>query len=278
MSIAAIKTLPALVVLVPFFLTSSLTPIYLKWQKTRQKTDLNYEGKEVVSAGGLVILISFFPLLIPFHSYPGGYRFDWRLLLVYLAGIGLLGAVDDFWGEKDCKGFKGHLQKLFSGGGISTGLFKACGGFLHGIFISSFLGGSLWPEWLLKGTFLALFSNFFNLLDTRPARAAKVFLSLSLVFMFFGREYCLLLIPFWSALCGYLFWELKAEVMLGDTGAYLLGGALGFNGLLIFPPGAILAAVISLIFLHLYCEKFSLGDFVEGKKSLLYLDRLGRRN
>jgi UDP-GlcNAc:undecaprenyl-phosphate GlcNAc-1-phosphate transferase len=270
--------LSIVIVLLPLLSSYLLTPLYIEWQGGKNNLVLNYQGKRIVSTGGIILLVSVLLLIVPLHFYAGDGKLFWRLLLVYVSAMGLLGAIDDQWGEKECKGFKGHFKRLWQGKKFSTGLYKAAGGFLLAVSVSSRLGGTFWPDWLVKGLFLALFSNCFNLLDTRPARAAKVFFPVSLLFMFLGREHLLLLIPFWSALLIYLFWELETKIMLGDAGAYLLGGALGFYGLLILPLGMVFIFTLLFLLLHYYCEKISLSKYIEGNKGLLYLDRLGRKN
>ena len=57
-----------------------------------------------------------------------------------------------------------------------------------GTFVSAMAGGGNWANWILQGIFLALFSNLFNLLDTRPARAAGAYFNISLTGMFLFRE------------------------------------------------------------------------------------------
>ncbi|MGI5875675.1 MAG: hypothetical protein ACOX6X_02500 [Dethiobacteria bacterium] len=271
------EPLSVLIVLLPLFCTYLLTPLYIRWQERKNNLATNYQGKSIVSTGGVIFLISLLVLIIPLHYYFREGKTIWGLLFIYITVVGVLGIIDDLWGEKDCKGFRGHLKKLWHGKEISTGLYKAIGGFLIAVFVSSRLGGEIWPDWLGKALFLALFSNFFNLLDTRPARAAKIFFLISLLLILLGREYIWLLIPFWSMLLIYLYWELETKIMLGDTGAYILGGALGFYGILILPLYIVFIGNALFLILHYYCEKFSLGKFIEDHKSLFFLDSLGRR-
>ncbi len=269
------------IILIPGMTAYLLTPFFIEHLHGKERAlILNYEGKKVVTAGGIVLLAAYLFSFLFLHyggadgfrpsqaQPPGGFAAP-----LYFAGITLLGAVDDFFGEKKCKGFRGHLLKLWGGEGVSTGIYKAAGGGLTGFAFAAFLvGGRAWPEWILKGVFLALFSNIFNLLDTRPARAAKVFFILSLLLMLFKGPFPLLF-SLWSALYVYLFWETRTCVMLGDAGAYLLGGVLGFFLIVNLSAALLLAGSFLLIFLHWYFEKFSLSRLLE-KKVLFY--RLNR--
>lgn len=256
-----------------------LTPYYLRLQKFKKITAVNFQGVKIVTAGGLLLLAALLAIqLIYYYLYPQeGSILGWPILL-YWSGITFLGVIDDLKGEKNCKGFRGHLLQFWQGKGISTGLYKAAGGLMLGVLVSAWTGEGSWPEWLCKGIFLALFSNFFNLLDTRPARAAKLFFLFSLVFMLIYQEYFLPLLSLWSALYIYLFWELEQKIMLGDAGAYLLGGVLGFYLVLRLPFKVLLILTGILLFLHYLGERFSWSNLLENKKLLLHWQFPGRRN
>ena len=269
------------IVLIPVLTVYFLTPYYIEIHERKARAiTLNYEGKRVVTTGGVILLTAlvFSNVFLYFRSqnfYPFHQPSVSWFALIYFAGVTLLGAVDDIRGEKKCKGFSGHLNKLWRREGISTGIYKAAGGGLLGAALSAYVVGiSAWPEWIFKGLFLALFSNIFNLLDTRPARATKVFLVLSLVLMLIKGPFPVLF-SLWSALYVYLFWEMKKSIMLGDAGAYLLGGVLGYYLILNLSLGLLIAISFMLVFLHWYLEKFSLSRLLE-EKVLFY--RLNRTN
>ena len=270
------------IILIPGLTAYFLTPFFIKRMGRKEKAlTLNYEGIKVVTAGGIILLAAYFFSFLflyycsPDYFYPSRPLIPGGLALLYFGGITLLGAVDDFFGEKKCKGFRGHLFKMLRGEGISTGIYKAVGGGTMGFVLAAFtVGGYSWPVWILKGLFLALFSNIFNLLDTRPARSAKVFFVLSLLLMLFKGPFPMLF-SLWSALYVYLFWETKTRIMLGDAGAYLLGGVLGFYLMINLSAEYLLVISFILIFLHWYLEKFSLSRLLE-KKVLFY--RLNRTN
>lgn len=278
-----IKAVIALtVILLPLSITRLALPFFINWQAKKELLITNFEGKKIATAGGAILFLSLllcYPLFI--ILLPPPLKFPWALLFFYLLGITLLGAIDDIWGERECKGLKGHFGKLWKREGISTGIYKAAGGLLIGTFVSLKIGEGYWMDWMMGGLYLALLSNLFNLLDTRPGRAVKTFFLISLLLIIFYRNFTWILIPIWGIVAIYLPWEVNKEIMLGDTGAYMLGGILGFSSLFVLSSQTIIFLNIILLFLHFFCEKFSLNRIIEEKLSFSYIRsiiRTGRKN
>lgn len=71
--------------------------------------------------------------------------------------------------------------------------------------------------------------------------------------------------------------DLKANVMMGDTGSNVLGMSLGISSILIFDLYGKLIILALLILLHIFAEKYSLTALIEKNKVLNYLDMLGRK-
>jgi UDP-N-acetylmuramyl pentapeptide phosphotransferase/UDP-N-acetylglucosamine-1-phosphate transferase len=262
-----------MLVLIPATMTYVLTPFYIRMKEEKKYTVSNYQGKRVATAGGVILWLALLPVYPLYYFYPGVELSTLRVMFFYVTGITFLGLLDDFRGDKKCKGFRGHCKALWEKRVVTTGLVKAAGGFLLGASAMALAGGGGCIEWVARGIFLSLFSNFFNLLDTRPARAAGIFIFFSLVSMLIFRELLFILFPLWSALYVYLLQEFARRIMLGDTGAYLLGGALGFPLALRLTTEQIILFNIALIILHCYCEKFSLNKLMESKK-LFHLEAL----
>jgi UDP-N-acetylmuramyl pentapeptide phosphotransferase/UDP-N-acetylglucosamine-1-phosphate transferase len=174
----------ALLLFLSMAMTFFLTPrfIALVQRGDNSFTAINYEGKKIVTAGGMVLL----PAVLLSVYYYSDTIFNALILLVFLGGLVVLGLVDDLQGDKGCKGFRGHLGLLWREKKISTGLLKALGGFALALFVATATGVTSNIEWLVKGILLALFANLFNLLDTRPAMAIKAFYLLSMILMLFG--------------------------------------------------------------------------------------------
>lgn len=265
-------------ILLPLLITRLGLPPLIKWQFQKKIINKNFEGKKIATAGGTILFLSLLLCYPFFINLPLQLTFPWGLFFFYLFGITLLGVVDDFWGEKECKGLQGHFGKLWRREGVSTGMYKAAGGLLLGIFIASRISAGNFGVWIMQGLYLALISNLFNLLDTRPARAAKMFIILSFLLMLFFRPFLWILLPIWGSLVIYLRWELDKNIMLGDTGAYMLGGVLGFCSLFSLSVRTIIFLNIFLLFLHLFCERFSLTKIIEEKLSFYSLLRRGRKN
>ncbi len=254
----------ALLLLLSMTVTYSLTPRYitLLQQGDRGLTGINYEGNMIVNAGGIVLLPAVL-LSIYYYFHATGTIYGTMIFLVFLAGMVVLGLVDDLQGDKGCKGFRGHMGLLWREKKVSTGLLKAAGGFTLAMLVAAASGVTSITEWLAKGIFLALFANLFNLLDTRPAMAIKAFYLISLVLMLFGIGNLIFLI-LWVSLYVYLPWELSHKIMLGDTGAYLLGGTLGFFALTSFSTPLLYSVLIPLLLLHIFMEKYSVSKILEG--------------
>ncbi len=222
----------------------------------------------IVNAGGIVLLPAML-LSILYYFYTTGTIYSAMMFLVFLAGMAVLGLVDDLQGDKGCKGFRGHLGLLWREKKVSTGLLKATGGFTLALFVAAATGNASIVEWLAKGVFLALFANLFNLLDTRPAMAIKAFYLISLVLMLFGMGNLVYLI-LWVSLYVYLPWELSHKIMLGDTGAYLLGGILGLFAVISFSTPFLFSILIPLLLLHVFMEKYSVSKILEGGSLSLF--------
>jgi len=91
-----------------------------------------------------------------------------------------------------------------------------------------------------------------------------------------NRGAVLLLMPFLAALPAYVPFEMKEDIMLGDSGAYLLGGALGFTFAVYAPFPAQLAALALLLAFQAFCERHSFSRLVRCSNILRFLDELGR--
>lgn len=250
----------ALLILISITMTLLLTPHFITAfrQGADYLTALNFEGERIVTAGGLVLLPSVLLAVIFFAETIAAPL----LVLLFIVGVTMLGLVDDFKGDKNCKGFRGHFLLLWQEKRISTGLMKAVTGFVLALLVAAGLGGIFDLTWLARGAVMALFANFFNLLDTRPARAAKVFFILSLPLIIIGSGEFIILI-LWASLYIYLPFELSHKIMLGDTGAYLLGGMLGYFVVVSFSSTMLYSSLFILLVLHFLLEKYSLSSILE---------------
>lgn len=216
------------------------------------------------------------PLLLGGIAWATFRPFEWTWLAVL--GFGALGFLDDRFGQNAPKGLRGHFCALRQGR-ITTGLLKLGGGILLAFALAyRFSSAHSLFTLLIPTLLIALSSNFFNLIDTRPGRAGSLFV----VFAFLPlASYLKSQDTAWihPALWVYLgIWRILiadrgGKGMMGDTGSNLIGAMTGT--LLIFTPLiAQLILVLLLIAFHLWAERNSFSEYVERVGWLRGLDRL----
>ncbi len=237
----------------------------------------NYRDTEIPVGFGLFPLIWSEPLIIAVGILDRDHSsllFSFALLI---GGLGLLGFIDDRWGDRSATGLRGHLKK-FIDGEITTGFVKAVGGLTLSICVCKYGLDQSWKSSLVSGLIIALSANMLNLLDLRPGRASGTFLLVSM----------LLLATMWSrhqfitplmilAVPVIILHErdCRARAMMGDCGSNSLGAALGISSVLLF-PGWVAHALMLLVLvgLHLLAEKISFTKVIAGNPILSKLDRM----
>jgi UDP-GlcNAc:undecaprenyl-phosphate/decaprenyl-phosphate GlcNAc-1-phosphate transferase len=125
---------------------------------------------------------------------------------------------------------------------------------------------------------LVLATNAFNLLDLRPGRASKAFVLLGAGLAIGSGE----VRPLWAlglfaapALVAGAY-DLRERVMLGDTGANLLGALAGLWLVLTLSGAGQLVALALLVVITIYGEFRSISGLIERTPGLRQLDSLGR--
>jgi UDP-GlcNAc:undecaprenyl-phosphate GlcNAc-1-phosphate transferase len=83
--------------------------------------------------------------------------------------------------------------------------------------------------------------------------------------------------PIITVLMFYIRGEMEEVYMLGDIGSNLLGGILGFYGVLVLTPAIKGILLFLLLFLHLFTEFHSLSASIENIPLLKKIDMLGRK-
>jgi UDP-GlcNAc:undecaprenyl-phosphate/decaprenyl-phosphate GlcNAc-1-phosphate transferase len=227
----------------------------------------NYRGRPVLFPLGAVLLIAAVAALAADPS-------RW---LVFLAGVGALGLLDDL-AAGSARGLRGHAGALVRGR-LSTGAIKAVG--TVGFAAYAMAGeGATAPQYVAGVGVLTLSAHLGNLLDTRPGRSEKA-LALSCVAICVATRSLAPLAPVAAliapAAVGAWF-TLGERAMLGDSGASLIGGMIGVLLVTSLSAPALWPALAPLIAISLYGEFRSISCAVGRVPLVQRLDSLGRVN
>lgn len=235
----------------------------------------NYAGYKILSGGGLLIL---FPCLLSslffFFFVPSAIMAVYILMLPISAFCGML---DDLLDDSLSKGLVQHFSALLKDGNFTTGVMKAFIGSTLG-FLVAYSNYNGFFMLVLDILLFTLSMNLINLLDLRPGRAIKsfgFFIGLFTVLSSFSEVQFIL--PPLMVLMFYTKGEMNENYMLGDTGANLLGGILGFYGVVTLAPIIKMLLLILLISLHIFAELHSLSKTIARMPLLKKIDMLGRR-
>lgn len=195
-------------------------------------------------------------------------------------GMGMVGLLDDLAGGDDARGFQGHLREL-ARGRLSTGAVKLFGGLaVATVAVAAATGGDGGLGRLVADAALvALAANLGNLFDRRPGRATKVGLGafVALAVATAGATSLVTVAVVAGAAAALLLDDLRERLMLGDTGANVLGGAVGLGAVMACAPvtrNIVLAVVLAL---NAASEVVSFGRVIDAVPPLRALDRWGRR-
>ncbi|MFD7403067.1 hypothetical protein ACFV7R_10420 [Streptomyces sp. NPDC059866] len=141
-----------------------------------------------------------------------------------LVAVGACGAYDDVAGDHR-RGFRAHLTALRDGE-VTSGAVK-----LFGISAAGLLAGAALKERpldkVLAGVVIAGAAHFVNLVDVRPGRAAGAVLALAAPGLLRKGPGADMAAAVSGAAAAVLPDDLRERAMIGDTGAHVLGAALG---------------------------------------------------
>jgi hypothetical protein len=230
----------------------------------------NYAGRRVASGYGI-----FFPAIGLAAAQLAVARGAWwarEAVLVGAAvvGCGAFGLLDDLYGRASPKGLLGHFRLLFQRRELTTGQIKAVGVVSVGIAIGALAAGRLGVAAIVSGALVALCANGINLVDTRPGRALVVALVAGAGIAVAAFVFCPLLpkplvamVPLALGCVVALPVDCREHGMLGDVGAYALGGGIGSALGLILPVWAQAIAVALLIGLMVLADRYSLSALLD---------------
>jgi UDP-N-acetylmuramyl pentapeptide phosphotransferase/UDP-N-acetylglucosamine-1-phosphate transferase len=201
------------------------------------------------------------------------------LVLAACVGFGLLGLVDDLLGTEADHGFRGHLRAI-AHGRLTTGVVKIIGGVALALVLVGAAGDLVSGKRVVADALLvALAANLANLFDRAPGRAIKIGLLAWVPIAIAARTDAVgvAIAPVIGAFCGLAGDDLREHVMLGDTGAYVLGAVLGLAVVLDVGRGPRNGVLAVLILLTVLAELVSFSRVIERVPLLKRLDMLGRR-
>lgn len=239
----------------------------------------NYRGHELPVAAGVVIVLAVVAVSAAYLAWErfGGISPDeaGRSVAVLGGGVlgyGFIGLLDDLIGAPATKGFRGHLTAL-ARGELTTGMVKLVWGVLVGfIAVAGPLGGAL-----RAGLLIAATANLANLFDRAPGRVVKVSLLGAVIVACYGAPGWALCAPMLTlgAGAGLLVPDLRERCMLGDTGANVLGAAVGYGLVVSLGPTGEWVALGIVVALNAASEFVSFTRVIDGVAPLRWVDRLG---
>lgn len=262
-----------------------LLPLSLTFLRRRGFVSENYRTERVPTSYGIVLLaalLAIYLVLVPFVVGKIAFGGDARLFWVVTAAsawIALFGWLDDWRGNHEAKGFKGHWKKLWRERVVTTGLWKAIGGAIAAGSVAAVTSRST-LEWVVHSALIALATNWLNLLDLRPGRAAKFYLVAAAV-LFAAASFQVvvaLFLPLWLIVAATVKADLDGQLMLGDSGANLLGMQLGILAARVLPLPICVLLTALLAAVHVYAERHSLTALIDKVSWLRKIDEWGRTN
>jgi UDP-N-acetylmuramyl pentapeptide phosphotransferase/UDP-N-acetylglucosamine-1-phosphate transferase len=244
----------------------------------------NYRDHAVPTAGGVLLVIAVL-VIEAGRAVAGaagvgeepGLTLARSLVLFAVFGFGLLGLVDDLLGEEETRGFRGHLGAL-AGGQLTTGLLKLVGGAGVAVVLVATPGFASGRRLVTDALLIALAANLGNLLDRAPGRAIKAGLVayVPLACVLGANGVGVALAPVMGAALGLLVPDLRERLMIGDTGANVLGAVLGLGVVLGLGQTARTIVLVVVAALNVVAELVSFSRVIDRVPPLRALDRFGR--
>lgn len=245
----------------------------------------NYRGRRLPTGAGIVLALALIvveagrAVVSAAADGASGIGVGRAAVLLLVLGLALLGLLDDLAGSGERRGFRGHVRSMAEGR-LTTGAVKMIGGgAVAALAVAVVRPANNLLELLTDAALVALAANLGNLFDLAPGRAIKVSI---LAFAVLAATTAL--DPRLSgpavvvgAAFGLLFDDLRERLMLGDTGANLLGGVLGLGVVIVGSPVVRLATLGVLAILNGMSEWVSFSRVIDRVPPLRLLDRAGRR-
>jgi UDP-N-acetylmuramyl pentapeptide phosphotransferase/UDP-N-acetylglucosamine-1-phosphate transferase len=241
----------------------------------------NYRGHRLPVAAGLVIVLTTVAVAAAWLLVLAGDGRDavapglWAAAAA-ATGFGLLGLLDDLAGSGASRGFAGHLRALAKGQ-LTTGIVKLIGGGVVAVVVVTVVSGDGPAGVLARAALVALAANLGNLFDRAPGRVIKLALVAFAVVAVAVRDDDALAGPAIAvgAAAALLVPDLRERCMLGDTGANVLGAAVGLAVATSVTTTTAVVVAICLALLNASSERISFSRVIDGVAPLRWADRLG---
>ncbi|MGH8982298.1 MAG: hypothetical protein ACRDY6_00265 [Acidimicrobiia bacterium] len=244
----------------------------------------NYRDHVVPTAGGALIVLAVLVVeagravlgAVGVGEEPG-LTTARSLVLFAVFGFGLLGLIDDIVGEGDERGFRGHVGALLRGR-LTTGLLKLVGGAAVAVVLVATPGFATGRRLVIDALLIALAANLGNLLDRAPGRVIKVgvVVYVPLALALGAGAVGVAIAPVMGAAVGLLAPDLRERLMLGDTGANVIGAVLGLGVVLGLGQTARTVVLVVVAALNVAAELVSFSAVIERVPPLRAFDQLGR--
>jgi UDP-GlcNAc:undecaprenyl-phosphate/decaprenyl-phosphate GlcNAc-1-phosphate transferase len=244
----------------------------------------NYRDRIVPTAGGVLIVLAVLVVeagraaLGAIDIGRNGLTEARSLVLFAAFGFALLGLIDDLLAQGDDRGFRGHLRALREGR-LTTGFLKLFGGAGIAVVLVASPGFATGRRLLVDALLIALAANLANLFDRAPGRVIKVAivayvpLAIALGPSDIGVAIALVM----GAAFGLLGDDLYERLMLGDTGANVIGAVLGLGVVIGLSETARLTVLIVVAALNIAAELVSFGAVIDRVPPVRAVDHWGRR-
>ncbi|MBM3659853.1 MAG: hypothetical protein FJW95_10185 [Actinobacteria bacterium] len=243
----------------------------------------NYRGHRLPTAAGILIVLAV--LVVEAGravlgalgvGEQSGLTIDRSLVLFAVFAFGLLGLLDDLLGDGSARGFSGHVGAL-ARGRITTGFLKLFGGAAVAVVLVATPGFASGRRLIVDAVLIALAANLGNLLDRAPGRTIKfalvAYVPLALVLGTGAAGVAIA--PAMGAAIALLPDDLAERVMLGDTGANVIGAVLGLGVVLGRGETSRVTALVIVVVLTIVAEVSSFSRVIDRVAPLRWFDRLG---
>lgn len=198
--------------------------------------------------------------------------------LVAVVGAALVGVVDDLVGPPARRGLMAHLKALGRGELAPAGI-RTFALLLVGATAAGLLGPRSMTAFLVDAAVIVLAANLVTLFDGRPGRSIKAGVVLFLVAALAGGFSTSLVAAavVAGAATSLALDDLHGRVLIGRTGTYALGAAVGVGIASHGGPQHHVAAALVLLGCNLLSEAVPFTKLVDALPPLRWLDSLGRR-